>query len=325
MTDPKENSEGFEQKIVPVLERYESQRKKCLKNWGISVLVIALVCFGGAFLISQKSSEAPAKVMFVGVLITGVLGFIALSVTTKGYKRGFKDEVIRAVVHAYQADLHYQPANYISEHTFRASELFLQGIDRYSGEDYVSGKRDKTDFEFSEIHAEYKTTTRDSKGRTKTRWHTIFKGVFFIADFHKDFRTHTVVLPDTAEKLFGFLGKKLQSMNIMRDELIKLEDPEFEKAFCVYGGDQVEARYILSPGLMRRILECKAKFSSKIYLAFLDSKVYVAISSNKNRFEPRVFQSVNDMSLIHEYKEDLDLIVDIVDDLNLNTRLWSKE
>lgn len=315
---------SFESKIAPLLLEFETERKKCLKNWLVAIGVIATLCLGGGALVAQKSGE-PGATMIVVVILTGILGTLAFAFTTKGYKRNFKDQVVRAVIKAYQEELRYDPQGYIGEHRFRESRLFLKGIDRYQGEDYVSGCRDKTDFEFSEVHAEYKSHSRDSKGRRKTHWHTIFKGVFFIADFHKDFLTHTVVLPDTAEKLFGFLGKKLQGMNFMRGELIKLEDPEFEEAFCVYGEDQVEARYILSPSLMRRILECRAKFGGKIYLAFLNSMVYIAIESSRNRFEPKIFASVNDMSLINEYRYDLDLIVDIVDDLNLNTRVWTKE
>jgi hypothetical protein len=324
MFESPETSASFEAKIRPLLDQFEAQRKKCLKNWLTAVAVIASICLTGGLLLSLKSDQA-GEMMALAVIISVILGGIAFFFSTSAYKKNFKDQVVRAVVSAYQEDLRYEPLGYIREQSYRESKLFLQGVDRYKGEDYVSGRRDKTDFEFSEIHAEYKTTSRDSKGRTQTQWHTIFRGVFFIADFHKHFRTHTVVLPDTAEKLFGFLGKKLQSMNFVRGELIKLEDPEFEKEFCVYGEDQVEARYIISPALMRRILNCKAKFGSNICLAFLNSKVYFAICSTKNRFEPRVFKPVNDMSLVNDYKNDLDLIIDIVDDLNLNTRLWTKE
>ena len=324
MSDIPDAAASFEAKIRPLLVQFEAQRKKCLKKWLVWVAVIALLCLAGGFFISRQSPE-PGEVILISLVIAAVLSGIAFFLNTKSYKRNFKDQVVRAVIKAYQEDLRYEPRGYIGEHSFRQSKLFLKGIDRYKGEDFVSGRRDKTDFEFSEVHAEYKTHSTDSKGRRKTQWHTIFKGIFFIADFHKDFRTHTVVLPDTAEKLFGFLGKKLQSMNFMRGELIKLEDPEFEDAFCVYGEDQVEARYILSPSLMRRILSCKEKFGSKICLAFLNSMVYVAIETSRNRFEPKVLGSVNDMSLVNEYRYDLDLIVDIVDDLNLNTRIWTKE
>ncbi len=50
-----------------------------------------------------------------------------------------------------------------------------------------------TAVEFSQVHAQYKTESSrtDSDGHTETdeHWHTIFKGIFFIADFNKHFNT----------------------------------------------------------------------------------------------------------------------------------------
>jgi len=132
-------------------------------------------------------------------------------------------------------------------------------------------------------------------------------------------------LPDTAEKLFGQFGKMLQSWNKLRGQLIKLEDPEFEKYFVVYGDDQIEARYILSPSLMARIVDFREKTGQKIYLSFVGSMVFVAIPYTRNLFEPRIFQTMLDFSQIQEYFEDLQLAISIVDEMDLNTRIWSKQ
>ena len=35
---------------------------------------------------------------------------------------------------------------------------------------------------------------------------------------------------------------------------MKLENPDFEKTFDVYSTDQIEARYLLSPSMMERLL-----------------------------------------------------------------------
>ena len=133
-----------------------------------------------------------------------------------------------------------------------------------------------------------------------------------------------MVLPDTAEKLFGRIGQKLQSMNLVRDDLIKLDDPEFEKLFVVYGNDQVGARYVLSTSLMKRIVDFKNKTNRDIYLSFIGSMVFVAISYKRNLFEPRIFETLLDFEPVREYFEDLQMAVGIVDDLNLNTRIWTK-
>ncbi|MDD3276584.1 MAG: DUF3137 domain-containing protein, partial [Kiritimatiellales bacterium] len=126
-------------------------------------------------------------------------------------------------------------------------------------------------------------------------------------------------------KLFGKLGQTLQGIGKSHGELIKLEDPEFEKAFAVYSTDQVEARYILSPALMRRMLEFKAKTGTKVYFSFTGDEVNIGISSTKNRFEPKLFSTVLDIEMAREFVDDLQLALGIVDDLNLNTRIWTKE
>jgi hypothetical protein len=45
----------------------------------------------------------------------------------------------------------------------------------------------------------------------------------------------------------------------------------------------------------------------------------------KNMFEPKYFSSLSDFSPILDYYNDLAFAAGIVDDLNLNTRIWTKE
>ena len=75
---------------------------------------------------------------------------------------------------------------------------------------------------------------------------------------------------------------------------------------------------------MKRILDFKRKWNKKIYLSFHNSKVYIAISMNKNLFEARLFKTVVDYKFIEENIRFLILLTEIVDDLNLNTRIWTK-
>lgn len=317
-----ERSARLRRELTPVLEGFEGRRKQCVKRL-VFVVCGAVILAVVAAAIALGYQASPNVLVFVGFGAVALAG-VGYTWVTSDYKADFKRQVIPRVVEAYLPGLRYTAHGVVGESKFRASGIFNRRMDRYRGEDHIAGRLDKTDFEFSEVHAEYKTQTRTRKGGTRTTYHTIFKGVFFIADFHKEFRTRTLVLPDTLERTFGFLGQKLQSWNFTRGELIKLEDPEFEREFCVYGDDQVEARYILSPSLMRRILTYKQKFGGSIYLSFLHSKVYVALSTGKNHFEARLFDPVNDFGLVQEYLRDLDLIVDIVEDLNLNTRIWTK-
>jgi hypothetical protein len=314
--------EFYETTLVEDLRVLEEQRKK-LVNKFLIVVVVILGCVGVGFAVMSSSGGSP--VMIIVPLVLGlIVGGIIMSVMSKGYVQDFKGKIISKMVGFVDESLGYTQQACIPEATYMSSQIFRRRPDRYKGDDLVSGKVGATRIEFSEIKSEYKTTSTDSKGRSQTHWHTIFKGLFFTADFNKHFKGETVVLPDTAERLFGLLGQKLQSLNTFRGKLVKLEDPEFEKLFVVYGDDQIEARYILSMSLMERITQFKKKTKRPIYLSFVGSRVFVAVSYTKNLFEPRMFSTLLDFAPIREYFEDLQLAVGIVEDLNLNTRIWTK-
>jgi hypothetical protein len=264
-------------------------------------------------------------VFIFGIIAAVVVGGLVGSMGSRDYARNFKAAVIVPLVKFVDDGLAYSPDSCVSEDTFIRSRMFSQKPDRYKGDDLVTGKLGATQVAFSEVHAEYKTTTHTKSG-TQTQWHTIFKGLLFVGDFNKDFQRTTVVLPDYAENFLGKWGQKLQGMTFLSDlKLVKLEDPQFEHEFVVYSQDQVEARYILSTSLMERIVRFKTRTRKDISLSFVGSKVFVAITHTEDMFEPRLFRTLLDFEAIREYFEDLNIGVEIVEDLNLNTRIWSKE
>ena len=271
------------------------------------------------------------------------------------YVREFKTRILQEIINFIDKNLNYTSVNYIPSSTFYESQIFPRHPDRYQGDDYVSGIIGKTEIAFSEIHAEYQEEKSNSpssnfdvysallgiaerlmRGQpirlsnlgedvfSNRRWYTIFKGLFFVADFNKSFSCQTLVLPESANGVFTQLKALLPSWN-KRGERIKLEDPEFNKLFVVYSNDQVESRYILSTSLMARLAQFKKKADKKIYISFVNTKIYVAIAYSKDLFEPKVFKTMAEFTPMKEYFEDLELALSIVHDLNLNTRIWSKQ
>ncbi|MHC4130504.1 MAG: DUF3137 domain-containing protein [Planctomycetota bacterium] len=319
MKSEKELWEFYKRELLKDLQGLEDQRKGIVNKLTIMIAVMLCLVFVSVLFLSANFGFNPAfiiaPVIICGIIAAGLYKFI-----TSGYRVDFKYMVIERIVRFIDEALVYNSSFYIPETIYKMSEIFKMDPDRYRGDDLVKGKVGKTEVEFSEIHSEYKT--RDKNG---THWHTIFKGLFFIGDFNKHFTCRMVVLPDKAERMFGHIGKMLQSWNIARADLIKLEDVEFEKFFVVYGSDQIQARYILSPGLMQRITEFRRKTGRDIYLSFQLSKVFVAIPYRKDLFEPKMFRSVLDFEPIKEYYEDLQLVLGIVEDLDLDTRIWTKE
>ncbi|MFW5799531.1 MAG: DUF3137 domain-containing protein [Spirochaetota bacterium] len=301
------------------LNTLENERKGLVKKL-IPIIIIGILALGGALLIFFSTQTIILSII-IGIIVIGGGIYLSTNMISK-YKNKFKKEIIDKIVKFIDPVLEYNPEDYITKSEYMNSELFKKNPDRYKGEDYVAGKIGETPIRFSEVHSEYYTT--DNKGNR--HYHTIFKGLFFIADFNKRFKGKTFVLPDVAQSTFGdVLGHFFQSWNKGRGELVKLEDSEFEEIFVVYADDQVEARYILSTSLMERIKKYKQRTGKKIFISFVDNNIYVAISYNKNLFEPKIFSTITDFNHIKEYYDDLMLAVSLVEDLNLNLRIWADE
>jgi hypothetical protein len=313
----------YRDELRPALEEFEERRSAVWRRLWSAVLLVGPI---GAVVVGVATGSAGVAAV-AGAACALVAGLVAWAVQTGGLRAEFKLRIIGSVARFLDPGLAYSPEGHISERAFKESGLFRQHIDRFDGEDLVSGKVGATAIQFSELHAEYQTTHTDSKGHTHTSWHTIFKGLFIVADFNKEFRGVTVVLPDVAEKAFGWLGQVIQDWTdvFRRGELVKLEDPEFEREFVVYADDQVEARYILTPSLMQRLREFKRKVGRQVFFSFARSNVYVAITTQQDMFEPRWTGPVCSPDLVRTYLLQLRLGLGVVDELDLNTRIWSKK
>ena len=321
------------EEILPALRAelstLEAQRadlhRQAMNGW---MFVGAALLVGGGMAAAGLSQGEAGFGIVVGIATLaamGLVGYFQISKPHTQYVGAFKDQFIRPIAQSVGEGFSYSPAGMITEEVYSSSQLYTRSADRYNGEDLLEGMIGRTNVRMSELHTEYKTTSTDNKGHTQTHWHTIFKGLFIEADFHKHFQGRTFVRPDFAERTFGFLGRSLQKMTFGEEQLVQLEDKDFEKAFVVHGTDQVEARYILSTSMMRRMLDLKRKFGADIAFSFVDSSMFIALSISENLFEPKFGASVLDEAYLRHYYDQIQSCLGIVEDLGLNTRIWGKE
>jgi len=325
MKTPDEFRSFYDRELLPTLQTLEHDRKKLI-NGGYKWFAIGLIPFAISIAVNKGNVGNPSWIsLLFGVAISAGL-YLVLNYKKIGeIQARFKSEVIAKMVKSIDPSLSYSHSGRISETDYHKSKLYLNDINRYKGDDLVSGMVGKTAIRFSELCTEKETRTRDSNGKESKHIEKIFRGLFFVGDFNKKFIGETIVLPDTAESIFGSLGTMFQKWNMSRDQLVKMEDVEFERAFAVYGNDQVEARYILSPALMQRILQFKQKTKSKVRLSFIASEVFIAVPLSENLFEAPFFSSMVKFETIEGFNKYLVLFIGIVEDLNLNTRIWTKE
>lgn len=320
MKSSKELNNLYETRLKPTLQTLEEQRKSVLYKYLTFSLGIVLSIGASLLLIDYFP-----PIVFIAIVLILVFLFLIYNVSKeqKVYRSLFKQNVVREIVYLINPEWNYNSEGKISSMNYQSSGLFEQSWDRYKGDDMVTGEIEKVDFQFSELHTEYKTVTTHD-GKRQEEWHTIFKGLFAHADFNKEINGRTLVLPDTAEKLFGKWGQNLQK-DSSKGKLIKMENPEFEKLFVVYGSDQIESRYILTPTMMEAMVNIRKKYNKNMYFSFIGSRVYIAMSFSQDLFEPRLFRSGVRFEDMENMNQQFSLIEIIIHEMNLNSRIWTKD
>ena len=77
----------------------------------------------------------------------------------------------------------------------------------------------------------------------------------------RSFKGSTIILPDHLEQKVGYLAKNIQGLKKRYNaRFVHLEDPDFEKYFVVYADDEITARMILTPAIMRQITRLRETF-----------------------------------------------------------------
>ena len=231
-------------------------------------------------------------------------------------KYALKSKTLAPIIEGINKSFKYKHTNYIQKAVFKDSKIFSQSIWSYSGNDLAMGKIEDNYIMFSDL-------------LVKSFAQTFFHGQFIVTEFNKNFEGTTLLLTDNAEVIFGkVVGGFIQS-SFSGDDLVRMDDPEFEELFVVHSNDKVEAHYILTPTLMQRILSYKKKTKHYLQISFFNNVVAIAISYDKDHFEyidSSVFKSEAQLkeAFDKEFTEPLALVTDLIKELKLNEKLWSK-
>lgn len=292
----------FVEELQPALQAEEGARQAAARSslrwtWiGVGVALLGAVFGVFVFRVPQLA------------LVAGVIGF-----AVHGAGRGplnqigkrAKSLIVNPV--AAQFGLSFDPEPGPQNSVIDLNEAgLLSNWDRANYEDRLEGHRNGVDFLFFEAHLEERRRTTDSRGRTRTRWVTVFRGQCLRFRFHKAFAGRTLVLRDAG--LFNIFGGGRGL------EQVKLESNVFEQAFQVYSNDQVEARFLLTPDLMQRLIELEKVFhGSKLRCAFQDGELLIALEGG-DLFEPgSLFTPLDNPDRVRELLDDFAAIFNLID------------
>ena len=298
----KDGAAGSKFNFLADLQSLEDERAALQKSVKKAGLIAAAVGTGVGALVARFWEEMAVGVFF-GISVYGVVSALLTASKRRNFRSNFKSRIVASIAKSF--GLSYDESGGLTADEF--FEIYDCYINEQSSEDMMSGEVQGVRVRFSDFYAAEKVRTKNG-----TRTDVKFHGVLFVADFHKRLNCEVRVCHKNSRNLRRY-GQRAN-----------MDDVKFEEFFDVYTTDQVGARYALTPLLMQRLTEVYLRLGSQINAVLREDKIYVAIETWRDNFEPRIDCSLKQDATIALYVDEIGALVGIVSELNLNRKIWSE-
>lgn len=306
----------YAREIAGHMDDFEAARRDAIRR-ALPIAVLGVVAAGvtgavygtGAGLVDLPIlGPEKSDLVWIPLMVTVGLFAWAWSVVSKT-KHKLKIFLAEKVCGFF--DLVYAPGGDGFPLDWFAGLALVPSFDRSTVEDRITGRHDQVSINISD--AKLKKRQRSGK---RTSYRVVFQGLLCAFSFPKRFNGRTVITGDQGKIFNWFQGMSVPG------ERVHLEDPRFESAFEVYSSDQVEARYLLTPTFMERVLALSEKYrSSTLRLAFDGDRLLLSLDIRADSFEAgSVFETAADPVRITSLVEDISLIYDLIDTLGLTLK-----
>jgi hypothetical protein len=317
------------QELSSVLNQAEEIRLEQASKYqkGV-VLTISSILIGVLSFVLALLKFYPIILFVLGIifLLTSIIVYkYTASKAQKEYKKHFKSNILKRIVESMMPNVSYQAERGVEKTDFNNSQLFSTNYNIYNTEDYFSGTHNGISFEMSELDVKRRsqsTSYSNGQSRSTTTITPIFKGVFILINSNKSTYGETYVLPDSAEKMFGSIGKFLQKSIgslVQRGSMIYMENyPDFEKHFVVYSTEEIETQRLLSQNLVESIMDIYARWKITPSFAFIQNKIYVAVPYRKDLLKVSLHKSLinNQEEILQKFIDETALCMSIIDELS---------
>lgn len=167
---------------------------------------------------------------------------------------------------------------------------------------------------------EARLTEQRGSGKNRTTV-TVFEGSVLSIGFNRRFQSTTLIEPHGQRRKFLIGGEKDQTtIGDVALERIDLTDPRFEDRFTVWSNDQVEARYIVHPEYMERIVALETAFAGQDVRALFHEGDLLLTIKTGDLFESGSLDAVDDRALLGRTIAQFGSLAELANTLNERTR-----
>lgn len=244
----------LQQEVVSVdLQRKQQQKVFIVR--AVAVGLVAAMYYALVIIYGQSNGMDLKAPLLIGTIVLAHVGFYFLKTKKKSTERQIKERVIAPLIHFIDPTFEYKSNEFVAIDDFKASNFYdTKSLKNYTGDDLVKGFIGETEFRFSELTAH----RLERSSNNNLREVLIFKGLFFVFDFKKDFDGALFVVPRRSLKQANY-ASRLNETNATNQEMekVEMENSHFNQLFDVKATDQILARYVLSLKLMETLIKIK--------------------------------------------------------------------
>ena len=245
-------------------------------------------------------------VAFAALAAGAAWGYAPRAKAIKETKRGINQAIAEALGLSFADDC--EPS-----HGFALAKTYqmLPSHDRDSFEDMWSGDVGGRSFVLHEAHLE----ERRGSGKNR-RWVTVFRGAVLTIAFDRQFHGTTLLERNKKHRKFFGGEKDYVDFDSHRLDCADMVHPDFEDMFSVWTDDQVEARYLVHPRYIERLIEVERAFGGQnIRALFKGGELSIVIESG-DMFESGSLDASKDRALIQKTCDQFMSLVGLADALN---------
>ncbi|WP_424773359.1 DUF3137 domain-containing protein [Novosphingobium sp.] len=164
--------------------------------------------------------------------------------------------------------------------------------------------------------------TEERGGGKSRRTVTVFEGQVLSIGFNRQFNSTTLLEPNAQRRKF-FVGAEKEQVTIGGVELerVDMTNPQFEERFTLWSNDQVEARYLVHPEYLERLLAVEQAFAGEDIRALFQNGDLVVTIKTGDLFESGSLDSSDDRTLLETAIAQFGSLADLAVQLNEKPRM----
>lgn len=289
----------------------EAARRKSDRRYLIgAAIVVPLLAVLWLVLAPDWGFEFKIMATVFATAIAAVWGHAPRAKAIRETKRGINSAIAQALGLTYEME--FEPG-----HGFDLARRYalVPRFERSTFEDRWSGALDSHAFTLHEAHLEEKRG-----GGKNRRWVTVFRGAILTISFGRRFHGTTIL--ERANKHRSWFGGSKDAITLDGKQLgyVDMVNPEFSDTFSVWSDDQVEARYLVHPVYVERVIGVERAFNGdKVRTLFSGGELVIVIES-ENMFESGSMHAFEDRARVERCVDQFMTLVGLCEALNERAR-----